>query len=444
MIAFMRMESRAAAEDVIARLNGKKVRGWDVAEAEERVYVRFADTIEQRELRVRFVPHCSRSGLSDWGFQRTEALSADDPGRLSIAQATLLNYRGQELDTSGPTFRPNIPTNNKPTPPLHPLAAQVHELLPNRGPNLALQNLSLHPMHANLPTMQDPLYAPYRPPPPPPQMHPNVAALFAAVALGQQLGPNAPYLNHFNTNAANMNMNMNMNPMSPLRNGLQANGAQRTPAEQYLLQAQAELQGLCSYPTAHASYYQRPPPTRPVFGRRPPPHFVPDIPAQRIASLANPPRPLPTPPTPTTPQHKTDTDNNNASPYNDNESPSAFGFHARAATAPVYRRGSEDQHKQRTREASVQQLKTTTTTATWRIKNDFNTNEVMNSRTGKNLSMNTNRNTKTNMKTNQNMNPNSNLDAVATKSPPPVPAAASTRVFLGPRDILRLPGLKFA
>jgi hypothetical protein len=45
------MESRAAAENVILRLNGKNVRGWDGTES--RVYLRIADTLDQRELRVR-------------------------------------------------------------------------------------------------------------------------------------------------------------------------------------------------------------------------------------------------------------------------------------------------------------------------------------------------------------------------------------------------------
>jgi hypothetical protein len=45
------MESRAAAENVILRLNGKNVRGWDGTES--RVYLVIADTLDQRELRVR-------------------------------------------------------------------------------------------------------------------------------------------------------------------------------------------------------------------------------------------------------------------------------------------------------------------------------------------------------------------------------------------------------
>ncbi|KAJ7274654.1 hypothetical protein C8J57DRAFT_1466637 [Mycena rebaudengoi] len=52
MIAFMRLETRSAAEEVIFFLNGRSVRGWDGVE--KRIYVRFADTLDQRELRI---PH---------------------------------------------------------------------------------------------------------------------------------------------------------------------------------------------------------------------------------------------------------------------------------------------------------------------------------------------------------------------------------------------------
>ncbi|KAJ7121456.1 hypothetical protein C8R44DRAFT_853070 [Mycena epipterygia] len=147
MIAFMRLESRGAAEEVIGRLNGKNVRGWDGAES--RVYMRIADTFEQRELR--------RSESSTWG---------EESDRLSIAQATLLTYRGAEFRSSEslgalqsvPSFEraptraiqsasyppaissraPAIHPYPPPPPPAlplplgdlpHPLAARVHELL---------------------------------------------------------------------------------------------------------------------------------------------------------------------------------------------------------------------------------------------------------------------------------------------------------------------------
>ncbi|KAJ7150485.1 hypothetical protein C8R43DRAFT_1107407 [Mycena crocata] len=226
MIAFMRMNTRAAAEEIIARLNGKKVRGWDGAES--RIYVRFADTLDQRELR--------RS--------ETSFLDGDDE-RLSIAQATLITYHGMEqLQSSSSSSL----TAQPPSPPLYqsgpdtpqqqaqlplPLAARVHEMLafnpsaqippPPRphpiihnhnnlpgagmGPHQTLPRPpvgSIHdllafnsaqtarappPHFAPRPPSHDPLYAPYAGPPPVPlpvnALHPNVAALFDSFAGAQ-------------------------------------------------------------------------------------------------------------------------------------------------------------------------------------------------------------------------------------------------------------------
>ncbi|KAF8157126.1 hypothetical protein B0H34DRAFT_798438 [Crassisporium funariophilum] len=85
IIAFVRLETRPGAEEVIERLHGRMVRGWN--DAGSRISVRFADTSEQRELRLQ--------------YQRTErsALEGSDgsPVRLTIAQAALLNLRGQDL-----------------------------------------------------------------------------------------------------------------------------------------------------------------------------------------------------------------------------------------------------------------------------------------------------------------------------------------------------------
>ncbi|KAF8628059.1 hypothetical protein AX17_006062 [Amanita inopinata Kibby_2008] len=80
IIAFVRLETRAGAEEVIERLHGRMVRGWN--DTGSRISVRFADTNEQRELR------------------RTERANKDgeqSPARLTIAQAALLNMRGQEF-----------------------------------------------------------------------------------------------------------------------------------------------------------------------------------------------------------------------------------------------------------------------------------------------------------------------------------------------------------
>ncbi|THH27682.1 hypothetical protein EUX98_g6503 [Antrodiella citrinella] len=83
VIAFVRLESRTAAEEIIERLHGRMVRGW--ADAGCRISVRFADTSEQRELR------------------RMERMNRDgdqSPSRLTVAQAALLNLKGGQLHTS--------------------------------------------------------------------------------------------------------------------------------------------------------------------------------------------------------------------------------------------------------------------------------------------------------------------------------------------------------
>ncbi len=46
-----RLDTRVGAEEVIERLHGRMVRGWN--DPGSRISVRFADTSEQRELRVR-------------------------------------------------------------------------------------------------------------------------------------------------------------------------------------------------------------------------------------------------------------------------------------------------------------------------------------------------------------------------------------------------------
>ncbi|EKM76942.1 hypothetical protein AGABI1DRAFT_44130, partial [Agaricus bisporus var. burnettii JB137-S8] len=80
IIAFVRLETRAGAEEVIERLHGRMVRGWN--DTGSRISVRFADTTEQRELRR---------------AERTTREGDTSTARLTIAQAALLNLRGQEL-----------------------------------------------------------------------------------------------------------------------------------------------------------------------------------------------------------------------------------------------------------------------------------------------------------------------------------------------------------
>ncbi|KAI9508240.1 hypothetical protein F5148DRAFT_1284260 [Russula earlei] len=79
-IAFVRLETRAACDEIIKRLHGRMVKGWD--DPGSRISVRFADSPEQRELR--------RSERSDRGDDSS-------PARLTMAQAALLNLRGQQI-----------------------------------------------------------------------------------------------------------------------------------------------------------------------------------------------------------------------------------------------------------------------------------------------------------------------------------------------------------
>ncbi|KAI0264632.1 hypothetical protein BC834DRAFT_843931 [Gloeopeniophorella convolvens] len=79
-IAFVRLEDRSACEDVIKRLHGRMVRGWN--DLGSRISVRFADSAEQRELR-----RSERTGRGD----------DSSPARLTMAQAALLNLRGQQM-----------------------------------------------------------------------------------------------------------------------------------------------------------------------------------------------------------------------------------------------------------------------------------------------------------------------------------------------------------
>ncbi|EEB88960.1 hypothetical protein MPER_13005 [Moniliophthora perniciosa FA553] len=78
-MAFVRLETRVGAEEVIERLHGRMVRGWN--DPGSRISVRFADTSEQRELRRQ---------------ERSRGDESSSPSRLTIAQAALLNLRGRD------------------------------------------------------------------------------------------------------------------------------------------------------------------------------------------------------------------------------------------------------------------------------------------------------------------------------------------------------------
>ncbi|PPQ78268.1 hypothetical protein CVT25_011727 [Psilocybe cyanescens] len=109
IIAFVRLETREGAEEIIERLHGRMVRGWN--DTGSRISVRFADTSEQRELR-----RTERSAQEGDG----------SPARLTIAQAALLNLRGQELRS----------TNNGPVIHAHARPATV-----GRVPSASRQGL---------------------------------------------------------------------------------------------------------------------------------------------------------------------------------------------------------------------------------------------------------------------------------------------------------------
>ncbi|KAI0746955.1 hypothetical protein C8Q80DRAFT_1178525 [Daedaleopsis nitida] len=83
IIAFVRLESRTAAEDIVERLHGRLVRGWNDAGC--RISVRFADTAEQRELR-----RTERHGRE----------GEQSPARLTMARAALLNLKGTQCQSA--------------------------------------------------------------------------------------------------------------------------------------------------------------------------------------------------------------------------------------------------------------------------------------------------------------------------------------------------------
>ncbi|KAJ6613143.1 hypothetical protein B0H10DRAFT_2436594 [Mycena sp. CBHHK59/15] len=224
MIAFMRLETRPAAEEIIKRLHGTTIRGWDNTESV--ISVRFADTLDQRELRR------ARDG---------------DPQRLSIAHAALLNYRGKELQSNSgvlqfPTSPP--PYTSVPNSYSHSLPRQ---LPPHMGNPFVLDFSQTPGSHSARPP-QDPLYAPYtRPPPPLPPlvaMHPNFVALLGSLAghpaqqwtPGFSVPPPAPagLPNHFEPS---------------VRHGSATRAPREyTSAELFLIQAQSELHNLARKP----------------------------------------------------------------------------------------------------------------------------------------------------------------------------------------------------
>lgn len=86
IIAFVRLETRVGAEEVVERLHGRMVRGWN--DAGSRISVRFADTSEQRELR-----------RTERQMRQGQPVDSS-ASKLTIAQAALLNLRGRDLQSA--------------------------------------------------------------------------------------------------------------------------------------------------------------------------------------------------------------------------------------------------------------------------------------------------------------------------------------------------------
>ncbi|KAF7797235.1 hypothetical protein EIP86_008427 [Pleurotus ostreatoroseus] len=229
IIAFVRLESRQAAEEVVERLHGRMVRGWN--DAGSRISVRFADTSEQRELRR--VERVTREG-------------GDSPARLTMAQAALLNLKGTQLHPGvpaprlpspnfgvSPTLRPEFSYSpeltGKPLPPPIGLHHQV------RDQNPAVHDLStaLGNMHIQQP--YDGLNA--------------QAADFAGAGLRMPSHMLAPERT-MSPEMLQMAMAMGGNPAaSRAQDGF-------TPMEQFILQAHArrqqqEMQALSSHRPIH-------------------------------------------------------------------------------------------------------------------------------------------------------------------------------------------------
>ncbi|EPQ53541.1 hypothetical protein GLOTRDRAFT_139741 [Gloeophyllum trabeum ATCC 11539] len=110
IIAFVRLETRSACEEIIERLHGRMVRGWNDSGC--RISVRFADSNEQRELRKR---------------ERSKREGGDgSPNRLTMAQAALLNLRGSEMSGRAGGRSVSCPTGSMGVPPVDTLSLAHH------------------------------------------------------------------------------------------------------------------------------------------------------------------------------------------------------------------------------------------------------------------------------------------------------------------------------
>ncbi|EIN08762.1 hypothetical protein PUNSTDRAFT_143489 [Punctularia strigosozonata HHB-11173 SS5] len=139
VIAFVRLETRAACEEIIERLHGRMVRGWN--DTGSRISVRFADSNEQRELR-----------RNERVPRETDAPS---PAKLTMAQAALLNLHGgaQIRSPSLPQLSPRpgldpalvLPPSS--SLPAHPVVASYQQsspILPEVDNHMAALLSTLH------------------------------------------------------------------------------------------------------------------------------------------------------------------------------------------------------------------------------------------------------------------------------------------------------------
>ncbi|KAI0041858.1 hypothetical protein FA95DRAFT_647903 [Auriscalpium vulgare] len=129
IIAFVRLESRAACEEIIERLHGRMIRGWN--DPGSRISVRFADSAEQRELR-----RTERTGQED----------VSPPSRLTMAQAALLNLRGQHAQPHRGARAPDA-GRRLPLSQSHTFAD--HQYTQANGNQNAYTHLPMHPIAAD-------------------------------------------------------------------------------------------------------------------------------------------------------------------------------------------------------------------------------------------------------------------------------------------------------
>ncbi|OAX39944.1 hypothetical protein K503DRAFT_849253 [Rhizopogon vinicolor AM-OR11-026] len=238
IIAFVRLESRTAAENTIERLHGRMVRGLNDPGC--RISVRFADSAEQRELR--------RS-------ERMSKSGDQSPARLTIAQAALINLRGQELQTH---VRKRELNHVRDTPIIDQPRGEISQSSAHHSyPNLNIASVSAGsipastslPGHFGYPYGSSPS-ARYQDLPSNHstddillslQQHLNLTDAYPGMMLDEENDYRAVQRAHLQplTNATQHSANMQP-PVQPPRNQVQArNGF--TPAEELILQTHARL-----------------------------------------------------------------------------------------------------------------------------------------------------------------------------------------------------------